>query len=389
MAFVNTTLLPVAASRTLPRDYFVSRRIFDQEMAKIFADSWLCLGRADRLSAAGEYFLQQIGDYSLIVVRDRAGTIRAFHNTCRHRGTRLCEKAAGRLSETIQCPYHAWTYALDGRLIGAPSVDAIDDFRKSDHSLFQAATHTWEGFLYVNVAERPEPFDLAYAPLIARFSRFNLPMLRVGHRIEYDVKANWKLVVQNYQECYHCALVHPTLTKMSPPTSGEIDLYEGPFLGGYMTLTEGHETLSLSGRACGLAVGDLAADDQRRVYYYSLFPNVLLSLHHDYVMVHTLWPVEPGRTSITCEWLFHPDSIGDPRWNTEDGVAFWDRTNREDWHVCEISQLGVTSPAYRPGPYSRRENLSAAFDQEVLRRLGHAPNVGVTAEAPLSTQEQS
>ena len=371
MSFVNTTLLPVTASRTLPRRYFVGPDVFEEEMRKIFATSWLCLGRADRVALPGQFFLQQVGIDSLIVVRDKANTVRAFHNSCRHRGTRLCERSEGKFSETIQCPYHAWTYALDGRLLAAPSSDMIDDFQKSQYPLHQAATHVWEGFLFLNLAANPEPFDQAYAPLLDRFSRFNLANLRVGQRIDYDVAANWKLVVQNYQECYHCAPVHPALTRMSPPTSGEIDLHAGPFLGGYMILNGEHETLSISGRSCGAPVGDLPAEDLKRVYYYSLFPNMLLSLHHDYVMVHTLWPQSVNRTLITCEWLFHPDTLADPRWNIEDGVKFWDMTNKEDWHVCEQSQLGVTSTAYRPGPYSRRENISAAFDEEVLRRLGH------------------
>jgi len=167
--------------------------------------------------------------------------------------------------------------------------------------------------------------------------------------------------------------VHPALVKLSPPTSGENDLWRGPFLGGYMDIVDSSESLTMSGRSCGAMVGDLTNDDLKRVYYYSLFPNMLLSLHPDYVMYHTLWPQSPGATLVTCEWLFHPDTLTNPAFKPDDGVDFWDVTNRQDWHVCELSHAGVQSKSYTPGPYSRREGLSAAFDQQVLQALGHSP----------------
>jgi glycine betaine catabolism A len=369
--FVKTTQIPVGTAKTLPREYFTSPAIFAEEHEKIFTQRWLCVGREDRIPKPGDYFLQQVGVESIIVLRDRAGSLRAFYNVCRHRGTRLCEAATGRLSETIQCPYHAWTYALDGRLIGAPSSDTIEGFSKADYPLHRVAIESWEGFLFINLAQNPEPFAEAYAPLIGRFSRYNLSQLKVARQIVYDVRANWKLIHQNYSECYHCAPIHPALVKLSPPTSGENDLFEGPFLGGFMLINRSSGSLTMSGLACGVPVGDLPPEDLERVYYYSIFPNMLLSLHPDYVMAHTLWPEDPGRTRIVCEWLFHPDTLSAGDWNPDDGVEFWDMTNRQDWHICEQSHLGVMSRAYRPGPYSARESLSLAVDREVLRSLGH------------------
>ena len=185
------------------------------------------------------------------------------------------------------------------------------------------------------------------------------------------MQANWKLLFQNYSECYHCSPVHPALVKLSPATSGENDLFEGPFLGGYMVMNENAGSMTMSGHSCGIPVSDeLDADDKHRVYYYSLFPNMLLSLHPDYVMFHTMWPDGPRRTRITCEWLFNPDTLTDEKCDPDDGVRFWDMTNRQDWHICEQSQLGIASPAYTPGPYSPRESLSVAFDREVLHALG-------------------
>ena len=371
--FVKRTDVALAGAHTLPGRYFTSPEIYAEETAKIFLQRWLCVGRESQIARPGDYFLQQVGKESVIILRDRSDRIRAFYNVCRHRGTRLCEEYKGQFSGTIQCPYHAWTYTLDGRLIGAPSADTIEDFDKADWPLHQVAIAAWEGFLFINLAEDPESFEEAYAPLMTRFSRFNLPALSAYRRIDYQLACNWKFVVQNYSECYHCPLVHPALVKLSPPTSGENDLYRGPFLGGYMEMVDSSESLTMSGRSCGAMVGDLPTEDLKRVYYYSLFPNMLLSLHPDYVMYHTIWPQSPGATLVTCEWLFHPDTLSNPAFNPDDGVDFWDLTNRQDWHVCELSYAGVQSKSYTPGPYSRREGLSAAFDQEVLQALGHPP----------------
>jgi len=368
--FLKTTALPTHGAVTLPQRDYVSTAVFREEQERLFANRWLCIGREEQVARPGQYVLVEIGVESLIVVRDRKGTIRAHYNVCRHRGTRLCEKASGTMSETIQCPYHAWTYGLDGRLIGVPDQRELEGFDKADYPLIQAHVATWEGFLFINLADEPEPFAEAFAPLIGRVGQWNLAALRVGRRFEYDVKANWKLLFQNYSECYHCSPLHPSLVKLSPPTSGENDLIDGPILGGFMTITEQGGSLTLSGESCGVAVGHLSDDERQRVYYYSIFPNMLLSLHHDYVMVHTFQPAAPDRTRITCEFLFHPDTLANPAFNPDDGAGFWDGVNREDWHICEMAQAGVQSRAYRPGPYSRRESLSAAFDRYYLDAMG-------------------
>jgi Rieske 2Fe-2S family protein len=242
-----------------------------------------------------------------------------------------------------------------------PSTADLENFDKADWPLHRVAVATWEGFLFISLDERPEPFERAWETLQDRFTRFNLPNLKVHRTTEYDVACNWKLLFQNYSECYHCGPVHPPLAKLTPPTSGENDLTEGPFTGGFMVLNRGVESMTMSGRSCGVAVGDLAEEDMNRVYYYAIFPNMLLSLHPDYVMFHTIWPEGTRRSRIFCSWLFHPATLSDPTFKPDDGVEFWDMTNRQDWHICEQSQLGVESRAYVPGPYSRR-SLSVQFD---------------------------
>ncbi|HEX8678890.1 MAG TPA: SRPBCC family protein, partial [Chthoniobacterales bacterium] len=165
-----------------------------------------------------------------------------------HRGTRLCDEATGHAA-AIQCPYHAWTYALDGRLVGAPQMDAAPGFDKNDYSLARVAVGLWEGFVFLNLGQDSAPIDEVFAPLAGKFTQWNLPRLRSGRTIAYDVRANWKLIFENYSECYHCPGVHPMLSKVSPYDSAENDLVEGPFLGGFMSINQG-TSLTMSGNAC-------------------------------------------------------------------------------------------------------------------------------------------
>lgn len=367
--FVRATDIAVRGARTLPGALYTDPIIYACEMDRIFRSRWLCAGRSAELGDPGAYVVRTVGTESVIALRGRDGEARVFHNVCRHRGARLCIERSGTVTTGIQCPYHGWTYGLDGSLVGAPHMKGTEGFDRHAWPLLPVASVEWEGFLFINLARDPEPFDRAFAPLIGRFTRFGLSKLAAAQRIEYDVRANWKLLHQNYSECYHCPSVHPALVRLTPPDSGSNDLYDGPFLGGYMTISEPGGSMSMSGRVCGVPVGDLSPADAQRVYYYSIFPNMLLSLHPDYVMVHTLWPQAPDRTLVTCEWLFHPATLTDPAYDPHDAAAFWDMTNRQDWEICERCQLGVSSRAYVPGPYSARESLVAAFDREVQRSL--------------------
>jgi Rieske 2Fe-2S family protein len=369
MIYHRTADIGTGGQHTLPGRYYTSPEVFREEADRILFRNWVCARRAEQIPEPGDFFLCEIGTESFIVLRDREGGIRAFYNVCRHRGTRLCEQSSGRFANAITCPYHAWTYHLDGVLRGAPSMEGVEDFSPEEYTLHGVGAAEWEGFLFLNMNQSPEPFERVFAPMIGRLSRFNLPHLRTQRRIDYDVRANWKLVIQNYSECYHCPAVHPALVKLSPADSGANDLTEGPFLGGYMEITRPGGSMTLSGRSCAVPVGSLPREDLQRVYYYAIFPNLLLSLHTDYVMVHTLWPQGPDRTLIECQWLFHPEAASQPGFDPEDGIGFWDKTNREDWHICEQSQLGIASRAYTTGPYSPRESISAAFDRHYLRSM--------------------
>src|SRR4051794_13596796 len=194
-------------AHTMPREYYTSPDILVEERERIFARHWNCVGRTSQIARPGDYIVRAVAGESLIILRDRDGELRAFFNVCRHRGTRICREASGQFSETIQCPYHAWTYATDGRLIGAPHMNEVAGFDKQDFPLHQAAVAEWEGFLFVNVAKNPQPFVEWFAPMLNRLSRYDLGELRVGHAVSYEVRANWKLVFQNYSECLHCPMI--------------------------------------------------------------------------------------------------------------------------------------------------------------------------------------
>lgn len=358
-------------ARTMPREYYTSLDILTEEKERIFARRWNCVGRASSLARPGDYVVRTVADESLIVLRGSDGALRAFFNVCRHRGTRICREDSGHFSETIQCPYHAWTYSTDGRLIGAPHMQEVPGFDKRSYPLHAAAVAEHEGFVFVNVDANPQPFEQAFAPMRERLSRFGLADLTVGHRVTYDVHANWKLVFQNYSECLHCPLIHPELSVVLPYQSGANDLTEGPFLGGYMEITPPNESATLSGKACGRLVNpSLGEEDRRRAFYYTLMPNMLLSMHPDYVNYYILTPLAVDRTRVESEWMFHPSNTGDPAFNPQDAIAFWDVTNRQDWDIVARSQLGIASRRYEPGPYSPRESIPAAWDHEYLRIMG-------------------
>ena len=355
-----------ALPRALPAWVYNHPELTRLETERVLMPSWQIVCHVNSIPKAGDYATFDLGPESVLVLRDRDGFIRAFHNVCRHRGTQMCEAEGGRFMGSIQCPYHGWTYGLDGTLKAARNMADVAGFRREDYALREAAIAQWEGFLFVNLAADPEPFERAFAPLLGRFAAWTIGSLRTARSIDYDLHCNWKLVVQNYSECYHCPLVHPQLDKLSPSDSGRNDLDDGPFLGGYSELREHASSLTTSGSTARPPLGTVSGADRSRIYYYAIFPSLLLSLHADYVMAHYLEPVAPGRTKVRCAWLFDPVTMARPDFDPSDAVNFWDLTNRQDWHVSELTFAGVNSRAYEPGPYANAEGLLAAFDRHYL-----------------------
>jgi len=191
--------------------------------------------------------------------------------------------------------------------------------------------------------------------------------LQLGRRIVYDVKANWKLIVLNFNECLHCPNLHPALNKLHHYLDAENVAPTACYCGGAMGFRDSVETMSIDGKRRRDYLPGLSESQRQQVVYYSIYPNFLLSLHPDYVMTHTLWPRAHDRTEIICEWHFHPTELAKAAFQVDDAIEFWDVTNREDWWISEQSQAGIQSRAYEPGPYSEREELLWSFD-EIVRR---------------------
>ena len=356
---------------TLPRRFYADPDFYRGELERFYFNRWICAGRADQIPNAGDYFTRTLGDESLIITRDTSGEVHALFNVCRHRGTRLCDQTEGHFAERIQCPYHNWTYGLEGRLLAAPHMP--HGFSKDDYPLHRAGCEIWDGNIFIHLgrdgqdlpAERGLRAQLADLP--DRFVAWQMGDLRLGRRIVYDVKANWKLIVLNYNECLHCPNLHPALNKLHHYLGADNVAPTQCYCGGAMGFREGVETMSLDGKRRRAYLPGLTEAQRLQVVYFAIYPNLLLSLHPDYVMTHTLWPRAHDRTEIVCEFHFHPSELARTDTHIDDAVEFWDLTNKEDWWIAEQSQAGINSRVYTPGPYSEREELLWSFD-EIVRR---------------------
>ncbi|MEW6323336.1 MAG: aromatic ring-hydroxylating dioxygenase subunit alpha [Acidobacteriota bacterium] len=365
----RTTARP-ALRRTLPSRVYTDPDWFRREMDRIFAGMWIAVGREDQIEGAGAFLRRDVAGASVLVVRAGHGRLRAFHNVCRHRGTQLCTEAAGTFPGSIQCPYHAWTYDLDGRLIGAPLMDEVEGFDRADHPLREVACASWDGHVFINLAPEPAPLASQLGDLPARFAPWGMGCLQTVHRETYTVRANWKLIVQNYNECLHCPVIHPLLNRMHHYLGAENVPTTGTYCGGAMGFKEGVETLSRDGKRRRAVLPGLGEKERALVNYYAIYPNLLLTLHPDYMLTITIWPEAPDRTTLVGEWHFHPDEIAKPGFEFRDAVEFWDVTNREDWAISEQSYAGIASRGYAPGPYAARETQLWEFDQFVVDRVG-------------------
>lgn len=359
---MGTPAAPVA--KTLPAGYYTDADRFLREIEKLYFASWICAGRTEQIAEPGDYFLRELGGESIIITRDASGAPRAFYNVCRHRGTRMCTAPAGKLPGRIQCPYHGWSYGLDGSLMGAPHMDETS-FSRQDYPLHSLQCDVWDGHVFIHFGQRPVLLVDHLADLPQKFAHWGMQDLRLHKRIVYDVKANWKLVILNYNECLHCPVLHPALNRLTDYLGADNESPTSAYMGGAMGFRGAAETMSMDGRRRRDYLPALSGEERRRVCYYTIYPNLLLSLHPDYMMTHTLWPKAVDRTEIVCEWHFHPAETAKPDFQANDAIEFWDLTNRQDWGIVELSQAGIQSRAYTPGPYSSREELLHIFDEWV------------------------
>jgi Rieske 2Fe-2S family protein len=356
----------------LPALAYTSPEVLAWEQRNLFAGTWTCLGRlVDLFPDDRDRPITQravtVGDVPALVVRD-ADRLRMFANTCRHRGHELLPEGESSQRKTVLCPYHAWTYDSTGRLIGAPGFRDDERFRAADHGLVELPVQVWEGWVFghglhpAGSADVP-PFTEHLGAMRELIAPYAPGRLVLADRHTYEVAANWKVIAENYHECYHCPLIHPELCQVTPPDSGENHRLTGAWVGGSMTLRDGMRSMSMDGT---LAATLLPGVEPTTVEYLHLLPNLLVSPHPDYVMAHRLVPLTPGRTWVECSWLVAEPADGSVP-SAAAAVEFWDITNRQDWSACESVQRGLASPHFVPGPFAPNEDAVAQFVELVGR----------------------
>ena len=366
--------------QTLPSSWYYRDDIFALEKERIFCREWLCVAREEELPAAGDFRVLDVVGESIILVRNRQGVLRAFYNVCRHRGSRLCrtDEAApvgmavhgGVIAaRSILCPYHQWSYDLDGHLVTAPHMANVPGFDKSTISLYPVGLECWGGFIFLNLTPaEARPFDTQLGEIPQRIQRYPLAGLRIGHSITYPVAANWKAVCENYNECYHCGGVHPQLCAVVPAFrkagGAGLDWSRGvPHRAGANTFTH-------SGTTTRRAFPTLDQDELERHKGEVIYPNLFVSLARDHVAAFILQPRGPERTDVVCHFLFESCEIEKPDFDPTDAVEFWDMINRQDWSACESVQCGMRSRVHQYGYYAPMEDYSLDIRRYVKERLG-------------------
>ena len=367
--------------------FYSSADIFRLERERIFHDQWFCVGRAEQLAEKGDCLHVDVAGESVLVLRGRDDALRGFYNVCRHRGSQLIRTQAlpeiatphalnsGRINGAVVCAYHAWSYNLDGSLRGAPFVRFDEQCPKDRFSLVPVNLETWGGFIFVNLAAKTPPPLLAQLKEPARkLVRYPLADLRRGVQLVYDVQANWKVIMENYNECYHCGPVHPELCALVPAFREQggagLDWVDG------VPHRPGAWTFTATGTSARAPFPGLSEKEKTHHNGDVAYPNLLLSVAAEHVAAFTLWPRGPDLTRIACEFLFHESEINKPEFDPSDVVDFWDVVNRQDWYVCEGVQQGMRSRGFRGGFYAPMEDPSLDIWRYLEKRLGDLSRIG-------------
>lgn len=347
---------------TLPGAAYTSPEVYALEQRALFGRSWLCVGHVAQWPKPGDFSVLDIAGDSVLLLRAQDGILRAHFNVCRHRGSKLVLESAGHGLARMLCPYHAWSYQADGSLQQAPQMPA--GFCKEDHGLIPVRMEIFEGLVFVTLDEKAPPIDEHFREL-PDLSRYRMGELVPGGRIEYEVGANWKLVCENYSECYHCPGAHPQLARLTELIGRNERAQEigNCFNGGPMRLRTGVQTMSHSGASPLRRIAGITDEDARYVNYYVVYPNLLLSPHPDYVMTHLLWPIAPDRTKVVCDFFVTREARDAANYDASDVIDFWDVTNRQDWLLCERVQAAASSRGFRQGPYQTSEDCVHTFDR--------------------------
>ena len=380
---------------TIPGEYYVDERHYDDDERYIAENMWLLADHASRIPAPGDYFVFEYGrSESVIILRDPAGEVKGYQNVCRHRGSRLCRHDEGPLpvdarlsvrqlrssgnTPVFRCPYHAWTYDLDGKLISAPNGMPAD-FEMAENGLLPAHVRTVEGLIYVNFSRgTPPDFDSFVARIRDRAVELAVAQLKVAARISYPTKANWKLALENFQECYHCGPAHRSLVTAHPFWDGlmpagqraRLETELQPFIpprpptaAGGMTggssfgsiLGVDYATGSLDGKPLSKLLPPFSAYTHRSRISNSGWMTGNLQGYDDHIAMVRFTPRGVMMTDAEIVWLVHPEAEEGRDYDVEKLTALWDITMLEDKWIVENNHLGIQSGSYTPGSYAATE----------------------------------
>lgn len=372
---MTSTQLPESLISTLPGRYYTDPAIFALEQAKVFEDMWFCTVRTSDIPTAGSFRTVEVGSESVVVTRNRKGEFRAFLNVCRHRGARICMEESGEGRKSFQCPYHAWTYDLDGKLIAAPNLTKMPDIDRVEYGLRNVHVREWLGYLWVSLAQEPPEFEATVLQEVVdrlgeveNLDHYDVANLSVGRRIVYDVKANWKLIIENFMECYHCATIHPELTEVLPEFAdgyaAQFFVNHGADFGGEVKgfTVDGSEGVDL--------LPGIDPDQDRKYYAITVKPQVFVNMVPDHIIFHRMFPLAADRTIVECDWLFLPSVVESGK-DVSKSVELFHRVNLQDFEACERTQPAMSSRMYTDGGVLvPSEHHIGAFHDWLLGKIG-------------------
>ncbi|KUG61583.1 2Fe-2S ferredoxin [Kocuria rosea subsp. polaris] len=348
-----TNIVSESLISTLPGSTYVDQAVFRAEQERIFEQMWFCAVRAADLDKPGAYRTVQIGRESIIITRNRKHGIRAFYNICRHRGVKLCMEDTGEAARSFQCPYHAWTYDFDGKLIAAPNLTKMPDIDRQEYGLVTVPVREYLGYVWVCLAENPPSFEEDVMGDIQErlgdtqaIEGYDIANLALGRRITYDVRANWKLIIENFMECYHCATIHPELTEVLPEFAD--GLAAQYFVGHGAEFGNDVAGFTVDGSAGLDKLPGVDDDHDRRYYAITVKPTVFVNLVPDHVIIHRMFPMAPDHTVVECDWLYLP-TVVDSGKDVSASVELFHRVNQQDFDACERCQPAMNSKIYATG----------------------------------------
>jgi Rieske 2Fe-2S family protein len=349
----------------LPREYYLSEDIFETELAKVLRRQWLLVGHTSSVRKPGDYFEKQVGPESMIIVRDNDNKVRAFFNVCRHRGSRILDEGACGHAKGFVCPYHKWTYDTQGKLRSVPSLSDGTQFNFADWPLKDAHCQTFQGWIFVWLGEEQPPLlDDVLGPMrdAAALEAIGSERLKLAHRETYVVKANWKSMLENNMECYHCGLGgHPSLAISCDYRAMSTDKATGA----HFPLREGMDTFSMTGeRVCKIPLGN----DQGAGFStgFLLTPNFCGPVFFvDHAVSLELTPLSREETQLVCEWYVHEDAVEGVDYDVEALIKVFHVTNLEDGDLAERNYRGIKSARFQPGPHldHRESGVKLALTQ--------------------------